>query len=115
MIELRNAIIRGATLSTADHGLLSSFLDLDYGGSGQGFGGYALFSPGWTLSANYAGLWIWRCLEVAGVTEWSQLKGRTIRAKFEWTKVHSIGHIVKDIWFDPANEFKALEQIPLDK
>lgn len=115
MIELRNAIIRGATLSTSDHGVLSSFIDLDYGDSGQGFGGYALFSPEWFSKANYAGLWIWRCCEVAGVTEWANLKGKTIRAKYDHMKVYAIGHIIKDIWFDPSNEFKALEQISLDK
>ena len=43
---VRNAIITNITLSTADHGCLSSFIHLDYGdSSGQGFGGYVLFAP----------------------------------------------------------------------
>lgn len=106
--EVRNAIIESATLSTADHGVLSSFVHLDYGGSGQGFGGYALYGPDMKSPGCVAGLWIWRVLEIAGVREWSQLPGKTIRVRASWTKVEAIGHIVKDDWFEPEVEFARL-------
>lgn len=44
-IETKNAVIESARISSDDYGLLSAWLVLDYGGSGQGFGGYALYLP----------------------------------------------------------------------
>lgn len=107
--EIKNALIKSAQLSTADHGILSGWLHLDYGGSGQGFGGYVLSTP--RLSgANYCGHFIWRCLEIAGVEEWSCLPGRTIRVRADYSKVHAIGHILKDDWFEPSKDFEKMKE-----
>lgn len=112
-IEIKNAIIESAYFDT-ERGL-SAWLTLDYGGTGQGFGGYMLYLPkSWTnhksgMQANYAGHFIYRCLEIADVTDWAKLKGRTIRVKCEHSKVHAIGHIVKDDWFDPTADFEAIK------
>lgn len=113
-MEFRNAIIRSAKITNDDHGLLSAWLDLDYGDSGQGFGGYALYLPkSFTHSnpagPNYAGHFIWRVMEVAGVERWDQLPGKTVRARCEHAKVDAIGHIVKDDWFCPSEDFKRYE------
>lgn len=110
MIEIKNAIIKSMTMSTADHGVLSSFINLDFGGTGQGFGGYALHNPH-RAGPNYAGHFIWRCLEIAGVSEWADLVGRPVRAKAEPNRVHAIGHILLDKWFDPAKEFENIEEV----
>lgn len=113
-LEIRNAIIESATITNDDHGLLSAWVHLDYGGSGQGFGGYALYlPPSFTHhadanGANYAGHFLWRVMAVAGVCRWEDLKGKTVRARCEHSKVHALGHIVKDDWFDPAADFEQL-------
>lgn len=114
-IETKNALIERATITNDDHGLLSARLSLDYGESGQGFGGYALYLPKdfshSTNQKNYAGHFIWRVMEIAGVDEWSKLPGKTIRVKCEHFKVHAIGHIVKDDWFCPTDDFKAMRTV----
>lgn len=111
MAEIKNAIIEKATITSDDHGILSAWLYLDYGGSGQGFGGWYLYLP---KSFNHhklesvAGHFLFRCMEIAGVTNWNELQGKTIRAKADHCKIESIGHIVKDDWFNPSEDFKQL-------
>ena len=108
-METKNAIIKKATIENDNHGCLSSWIFLDYGGTGQGFGGYALYLPKDFKHHEIdgvAGHFIWRVMEIAGVKEWSELKGKTVRVKCNFTKVHAIGHIVKDDWFNPSEEFR---------
>ena len=111
MAEIKNAIIEKATITSDDHGILSAWLYLDYGGYGQGFGGWSLYLP---KSFNHhklesvAGHFLFRCMEIAGVTNWNELQGKTIRAKADHCKIESIGHIVKDDWFNPSEDFKQL-------
>jgi len=111
-IETRNAVITSARITNDDHGLLSAWIDLDYGGSGQGFGGYALYLPKDFAhnpqQRNYCGHFIWRVMEVAGVSRWDQLVGKTVRVRCEHSKVHEIGHIVKADWFNPDLDFSQM-------
>lgn len=44
-LVIKNAVIKSAVIDSDDMGLLTVWLHLDYGGSGQGFGGYALYLP----------------------------------------------------------------------
>lgn len=107
-VEIRNAIIKSARITSDDHGVMSAWLDLDYGGLSQGFGGYALYLPKSCTHhklESVAGHFIWRCMEIAGVEHWDNLPGKTIRVKAEHTGVHAIGHIVKDDWFNPSEDF----------
>ena len=109
--ETVNAIIKSACITFEDHGVLSCWLSLDYGGSGQGFGGYTLYLPkDWTHHKimSPAGHFLFRCMEVAGVVRWDQLEGKTIRVKQNNMGVKAIGHIVKEDWFCPSEDFKEM-------
>lgn len=108
-MEIKNALIKSITVSKSDHGILTVWLNLDYGGSGQGFGGYALFAP--HFKSDVCGLFLWRCMEVAGVETLDSLKGQTIRVKSSHSSIEAIGHILKDIWFNPVEEFKQRKEV----
>ena len=109
-LEIRNATIKSAEITNDDHGLLTAWLYLKYSGSGQGFGGLALYLPKdfkhHKIDNGFAGHFIWRCMEIADVSEWNQLPGKSIRVEAEHNKVHAIGHIIKEDWFNPSKDFK---------
>jgi len=111
MIEIKNAVIESATLTTGERGFLDAWLNLDYGGSGQGFGGFCLYLP---KSFEHheivspAGHFIFRVMEIAGVTDWNKLKGKSIRVKADHSGVETIGHIIQNDWFSPREDFKSL-------
>lgn len=111
-LEIKNAIIESAEITFADRGILDCWLTLNYGTGGQGFGGYALYLPKSFKHHNIlsvAGHHIFRIMEIAGVEKWSHLKGKTIRVEGDWTKIKRIGHIVKDDWYCPEDDFATLQ------
>jgi hypothetical protein len=113
---IKNAIIESARMTTDDHGCLCVWLMLDYGGTGQGFGGYKI---GTDQSAeknmeykkgNIAAAFIVGCMRAADATDWSRMIGKSIRVRMEsdgWNaKIEAIGHITKDDrWFCPKEVF----------
>ncbi len=108
MMEIKNALIREAKITCAD-GFLTVCLDLDYDGSGQSFGGYVLYKANkgrpTCSDFQYTGWWLERCMQIAGVYDWKNMKGKAIRVKADYAKVHGIGHIIKDDWFFPGQDF----------
>lgn len=112
--EIKNAIIDSVSIDTGERGLLTAWLHLNYGTCGvQGFGGYVLYLPkGFvhaTTKGDFAGHFIFRCMEIAGVERWSDVKGKTVRVMVQDDRAVAIGHIVKDDWFNPSKDFEAMK------
>ena len=110
-IEIKNAVIESAEITMEDRGFLDCWLTLDYGGTGQGFGGYSLYLPKSFCHhqvLSVAGHHLFRIMQIAGVEKWSQLKGRTIRVEGSFSEIKRVGHIVKNDWYCPIHDFTAV-------
>lgn len=96
--EWKIAKIKRAFLGYEDHGILTCMLDLDYGGSGQGAGGYGLDEPikdedGKFLrrrGSAYGMEYVARLMKACGVRSWDKMVGRTVYALSDWGKVYAI-------------------------
>ena len=120
-MEIKNAKITGTMLGIEDHGIMTFMLHLDYGGSGQGAGGYCLDTPiklGDTFIKRVgtaAGMsLIMEIMEIVGVEKWEDLQGKHIRAKSDFTGIEAIGHFLEDKWLNFKQffeEFKAYEPL----
>ena len=111
---IHNAKIISTHLGPEYHGIFSSTLYLDYGGTQQGFGGYALDSKPDTHGGDRVphialAVWVYRILEVLKIDGWEKLPGTPCRAKLEHGRVVAIGNYLEDLWFNPAEEFKAFK------
>lgn len=94
---IRNAKITRVTLGN-DDGPLTAWLHLDYGGSGQPFGGYSL--KGEAMAVFVTGV-----LEAVGAPTWERLPGTPCRVECSHSRVFCIGHFLEDRWFDPDVAF----------
>jgi hypothetical protein len=78
------AKIERTTLGYEDHGIFTCMLHLNFGGGGQGAGGYSLDGSverdGERVRCGTAfGMeWVIRAMRAAGVREWSEVTGRTV-------------------------------------
>lgn len=110
MSEQKNATITGTMLGREDHGIMTCFVYLDYGGVSQGFGGYALDAPV-HINGEFQGRvgtmfgceFICRLLETLDVESWEKLPGTPCRVEADNSKVHRIAHYLKDNWFRPED------------
>lgn len=69
-----NAIIESTMLGIEGHGIMTCFLNLNYGCSAQGFGGYSL---GGAKGVEF----LRKILETLEVETWEELKGVHCRVK----------------------------------
>ena len=112
--RIRNAIIENISLRISD-GVLTVWLHLKYGDkTEQSFGGYALYLSKvykhHTNKGDLAGHFIYRCMEIADVENWKDIKGKSIRIEYEEgvgfeRKILAIGHIIENDWFNPSEDF----------
>lgn len=104
MSKIENAVITGTMLGLEGHGIMSSFIYLDFDGGGVGFGGYVL--------GGESGIaYIEEILNVVGVEKWEDLKGKHVRVDSEGIggKALGIGNIIKDKWLYHEEFFKKYE------
>lgn len=94
MREIRNALISGTTLGFEDHGIMTAFIQTRSGAQGQGFGGYEM-GGAWGIE------FIKSVLKTLDVGIWEQLPGKHCRVDASHEKIHRIGHIIDNKWFDP--------------
>lgn len=89
MTEYRKDIakITSTMLGVEDHGILTVWMTVSYGGSsGQGIGGYCLDEPTHDVDGKFTGRvgttygmeFVARIMRACGVDKWEDLKGRTI-------------------------------------
>lgn len=119
--KIENARITRTKFGVEDHGILTATLSLDFGGSGAGWGGYALDSPvkdadGKFLrreGTDWGCEFLHRIMQTVGVSSWEDLPGTHIRVRREsdlWgAKILAIGHIIKDNWFMPEEDLEHLK------
>jgi hypothetical protein len=110
--EVVNAVIKSVSIDTGDRDLLTAWIHLDYGSGGQGFGGHALYLPKsythFTEKGDFAGHFIFRCMEIGDVQEWAKLAGKSVRVKIENGLAVAVGHIIKNDWFNPSADFEKM-------
>lgn len=107
VFELQNALIKATMLGIEDHGILSFMIHLDFGGTGQGYGGWCLDDLDPTdkhhrIQTPMTGELVQGVITVIGVTKWEDLPGKHCRIKraagYHGT-ILAIGHFMKDQWF----------------
>ena len=105
--EVINAVVKSVSIDNGDHGILSAWMSLDYGGAVQSFGGYALHCPEAKIPYDCAGKWIWRCLDICDKQQWEKIPGSAIRVRMgERATIEAIGHLLNDDWFCPSEDLK---------
>ncbi len=115
-METRNARIRSTHLGEEDHGIFTCYLNLDYDGAGQSFGGYSLDEyrgergKGRRVGTAYGMEFIKKILDTLEVGAWEKLPGTVCRVVADHGKVHRIGHFLKDQWFDPRDVIEQLNR-----
>lgn len=111
---IQNAKIESTMLGYEGHGIMTFYLYLDYGGSGQGFGGYALDAYDQRKKKRVGhksfGEAVAEILRVVGVEKWEDLKGQFVRVEYPegWNQtITGIGHVLEDKWFRPKEFFSS--------
>lgn len=88
---IKNAKIKSTFLGLKDHGIPTFFINLDYNGCGQSYGGCDLRYYGIEI--------ILKILKTLEADSWENLPD-IIRVDADHDKIYRIGHIIKDQWFD---------------
>ena len=103
-MESKNAIITSASIRIDRGSFLCVYVYLKYNSGQQGFGGNVLYKEG--SNQDLTGFYIDRILSIAGVEDFKDLKGKTVRVKATNDKVIAVGHIVNDDWLNISEDLE---------
>ena len=106
-------VVRDWNILFMDNGILTMYVwlkMLDKSGVWT-FGGYNLGNKCFVSSDYTFSEWIRKLFEVTGVDSLNLLKGAEVRIERDGDRVVKIGHLSKDIWFDPKDHFSRLEKM----
>ena len=104
-----NGKIHSTMLGIEDHGIMTFFINVDFDGGGQGFGGYALDGKAGKVGHSKSIQAIRQILQTVDVMKWEDLKGKYVRIRKEKEyggPIKAIGHIMENRWFDIEEFFK---------
>ena len=115
--QIQNAKIKSTFLGVEDHGILTFWLYLEFDGSGQGFGGWALDGRpangyGDRVPTEGCGAIVAALLNTLGVDSWEKLPGQIVRVRGDHSGLSAIGHALKDRWCVPKELFAAARSTP---
>jgi hypothetical protein len=112
--DTKNAKIANTMLGFEDHGILTFWIQLDFGGAGQGFGGWALDGKPTSDYGDRApipecGAIIAAILRTLEVDSWEKLPGQIVRVRGTHSGLIAIGHALKDMWCEPKKIFESMK------
>lgn len=103
---IENAKITGVSISMADHGCITFWVNVEGKGWGCSVGGYCI-GHGYLGADRFDGYGkgleaMARIMDTVGVEKWEDLKGKYCRVESEgWgSTIHKIGNLINDKWFD---------------
>lgn len=107
-ITIKIATIENIDITKDIKGYCSLRINFHYNENEQEHNGYLLYFPNSKNNCRLervTGHFIFRCFAIAEVNEFCELKGKKIRVCSLYNKVQSIGHITKEDWFCPSDDF----------
>jgi len=107
--EITNGRISSTSLGFERGVFLTAWIYIDHTGGGQGFGGYVLKIEDKPNEFDFCGEFLQNVLSTVGVEKWEDLVGKYVRIDYDNSKIHRIGNIIKEVWYDPAENFAELE------
>lgn len=116
-MEIKNAQIKGTMLGREDHGIFTFMIYVGFDGCSCGVGGYALDYYDRELGERVYSAKsleaVSKILDVVGVDEWEDLKGKYIRIKDNgWgSTIDEIGNLMENKWFNLKEFFNNKEGI----
>lgn len=124
-LEYHNAKITSTSIDNGDddHGIFTVWLTLEFDGGGCGFGGYGMDVYDKEKrcridSRGMIGEYLKAIMDVVGVSNWEDVKGKYVVAETEGWGGHTLGIrniIDEDKWFRPNQWFKENYNLPEDK